>query len=100
MITHLVLFEFRHDATTTLIAEFSAALDEMRRALGERIVEYRHGPALDLRSPSADYGIAAVVRTEADLHHYLDHPDHVALTADFTERLFARRHAVQIGHGE
>lgn len=105
MILHLVTFTFRPDAPRQLADEFYTDLAAMRQRLGDSLLDYQHGPALRLRTPSADYAVAATVRDETDLHQYLDDPGHRRISERYAVDLFTARSAVQIevlrefGHG-
>ncbi|WP_375386022.1 Dabb family protein [uncultured Microbacterium sp.] len=98
MIAHVVTLTFVEGAGPATIDEFHTALTRMRVELGDRIVSYHHGPALGLRPDGADYAIVSVVRDEEALHHYLDSSAHQAVNAEFADRLFAERRAVQIDY--
>ena len=96
MIVHTVLFQFRDDAAPELIAQFHNDLALMRQRLVALIVDYKHGPALHLRHPSADYAVVAMVKDETSLHAYLDDNEHRAVTERYSASLFKHRLAAQI----
>jgi hypothetical protein len=95
MIMHLVTFTWRPDATEDQVQALVKELGTMPSKI-PALRSYNFGPDLGLRDGSADFAVAAVVGDEADLHDYLDHPEHVRIVAAYVKPIVASRNAVDI----
>ena len=78
-IIHVVTLTFTPDVDDAVIANLSAALDELAPRSGA--IAYRHGPDLGIRDHNADYAITAVFDDEETFTSYMVLPEHQRLIA-------------------
>ena len=92
---HLVTFTWQDGVSTEQVEELDGRLSTLPALLPE-LRAYHHGSDLGLRSGNADYGVCALVDSEADVLAYLDHPEHRRIVQDVITPMRAQRLAVQI----
>jgi len=92
---HLATFTWQDGVTAQQVEEVSGALSKLPGHIPQ-IRGYQFGPDLGLRQGNADYGVCALVDTEADVSAYLDHPEHLRVVQQVIAPIRAQRMAVQV----
>lgn len=94
MVTHVVLFCWRPEATEAQIADLASALDRFAEARSGSVT-IRHGPDLHFRDGNADYALIASFADKAAWDAYQADPAHKALVHDFVAPIQASRLTIQ-----
>lgn len=94
MVTHIVIFTWRADATDAQISALGRALDELA-ALRREIVDIRHGRDLVYRDGNGDYALVATFADKAGWDAYQADPAHKAVVRDFVTPIQASRLTIQ-----
>jgi hypothetical protein len=94
MIRHVVLFNWRAEATREQVRALHAELAKMPPAI-EAIRAYKFGPDAGINPANSDYAVVADFDDAAGYLSYRDHPVHRALVEDYVNPVVASRAAVQ-----
>ena len=94
MVTHIVIFTWRPEATGMQVAEIGQALDRLAAKLSD-IVTIQHGRDLAFREGNGDYALVATFADKAGWDAYQTHPAHKAFVADFVIPIQASRLTIQ-----
>jgi len=98
MIRHVVLFRWKEGVTADDVAEVSASLATLPALIPE-IREFQFGSDLGILEGNADYAVAALFDSAADMLAYRNHPDHVAFMTQVLAPRLDQRTAVQFDLG-
>lgn len=94
MVTHIVIFTWRPEATGAQVAGLGQALDRLAAQLSD-IVTIQHGRDLAFREGNGDYALVATFADKAGWDAYQTHPVHKAFVADFVIPIQASRLTIQ-----
>ncbi|MDI6751079.1 MAG: Dabb family protein [Pseudomonadota bacterium] len=86
MITHLVLFKLKPGIAPDdrRFVAVQAAMEALPRKISV-IRSWQHGRNLTPDDDAWDYGLVATFDSEADLHAYFEHPEHLPVLAQWNE---------------
>ncbi len=94
MFRHVVMFKWNDDVDAAHIDATSAALTELAASMPQ-VVDYRHGPDVNMTEGNFDYVIVGEYASVDDYVVYRDHPDHQALIKQYIAGRVSARAAVQ-----
>lgn len=94
MVTHIVIFHWRAEASARQIAELAQGLDRLR-TLCPSILSLHHGPDLAFRDGNGDYALVATFADKAGWDAYQADPAHKAFLRDHVTPILSSREAIQ-----
>ena len=94
MVTHIVIFTWRPEASGEQVTELGQALDRLAARLSD-IVTIQHGRDLAFREGNGDYALVATFTDKADWDAYQSDPAHKAFVAEFVIPIQASRLTIQ-----
>lgn len=95
MILHLALFHWKAEVTAADVEKLCEELANFRPKV-DCILDYQFGPDLGLRPGNADFGVAALLESPAQLPDYLDCPAHKELVSQVIAPMTESRTALQL----
>ena len=94
MFRHVVMFQWKPEATSAAQAAAADALTELGQQI-DVVRNYQFGPDAGLAGANWDFVLVADFDDEAGYLTYRDHPAHQALIADMLAPIVAQRAGVQ-----
>ena len=94
MVTHIVIFTWRPEASCEQVAALGQGLDRLAAQLND-IVTIQHGRDLAFREGNGDYALVATFTDKAGWDAYQSDPAHKAFVAEFVIPIQASRLTIQ-----